>query len=103
MKALFKRERSYYCIIWLICSNLESRSFDGDKGELRLDPAEVCQILNLNPMTEEDLISYIPTLKRFSGYQLTLFLNEQSLFYLNCTIMVFVFICSGDSKVFQTS
>lgn len=55
---------------------MESHVFDGDKGELRLDPAEVCQILNLNPESEEDLISYIPTLKRFSGYQLSLFLNE---------------------------
>ena len=55
---------------------MESHVFDGDKGELRLDPAEVCQILNLHPESEEDLISYIPTLKRFSGYQLSLFLNE---------------------------
>lgn len=74
--AVQKRKKFFYCIILLIHSNLESHVFDGDKGELRLDPAEVCQIINLNPMSEDDLISYIPTLKRFSGYQLSLFMNE---------------------------
>ena len=55
---------------------LESFAFDGDRGLLRLDPVEVCQILNLNPASEEDLIAYLPTLKRFSEYQLSLFLED---------------------------
>lgn len=72
-----QKRKKYELIIILIGSYLESHKFDGEKGELRLDPAEVCQILNLNPETEEDLISYIPTLKRFYEYQRTLFLSKQ--------------------------
>ena len=49
--------------------------FDGDGETLRLDPVEVCQILNLAPEDESVLTSYIPTLKRFSEYQLSLFLD----------------------------
>ena len=49
--------------------------FDGDGETLRLDPVGVCQILNLDPEDESVLTSYIPTLKRFSEYQLSLFLD----------------------------
>lgn len=45
---------------------------DGDGKTLRLDPVEVCQILNLAPEDEDELKSYMPTLKRFEDYQLSL-------------------------------
>lgn len=52
--------------------NLESIECDGDGKTLRLDPVEVCQILNLAPEDEDELKSYMPTLKRFEDYQLSL-------------------------------
>ncbi|KAK8816158.1 hypothetical protein WA556_001103 [Blastocystis sp. ATCC 50177/Nand II] len=53
-------------------TNLESIECDGDGKTLRLDPVEVCQILNLAPEDEDELKSYMPTLKRFEDYQLSL-------------------------------
>ena len=50
--------------------------FEGENGPLKLDAAEVCQIMNLHPETEDDLISYLPTLKRFIEYHLSLFIEE---------------------------
>ncbi|CBK20106.2 uncharacterized protein [Blastocystis hominis] len=55
---------------------LESLVFDGDKGPMKLDPVEVCQILNLNPRSILELMSYLPTLKRFSEYDLSRILDE---------------------------
>ncbi|KAK8789435.1 hypothetical protein WA538_001109 [Blastocystis sp. DL] len=55
---------------------LMSFIFEGENGPLKLDAAEVCQIMNLHPETEDDLISYLPTLKRFSEYHLSLFIEE---------------------------
>ena len=50
-----------------------------EDGESKLDAGEVCQLLNLNPRDEEELLAYIPTLKRFNrDYQLTFFVNDDN-------------------------
>ena len=43
---------------------------------MKLDPGEVCQILNLTPRSILELMSYLPTLKRFSDYDLSRILDE---------------------------
>lgn len=40
-----------------------------------LDPVEACQIINLNPGDTDELVSYLPTIKRFEQYHLSNFIE----------------------------
>ena len=60
-------------------SALEEMCLGTEDGESKLDAGEVWQLLNLNPRDEEELLAYIPTLKRFNrDYQLTFFVNDDN-------------------------
>ena len=71
----FRRERSIHLFSFSIARKLLTLAFE-DNGQSKLDLAEVCQILNLNPESTKELIAYIPSLSRFKEYQLSLILDE---------------------------
>ena len=70
-----QKRKEYLSILFSIDRKLLTLAFE-DNGQSKLDVAEVCQILNLNPESTKELIAYIPSLSRFKEYQLSLILDE---------------------------
>ena len=63
-----------------MCRKLMTYEFAGDQMDaesMHLDEVEACQIINLNPGDTDELISYIPTMKRFGRYFLSNFIGGE--------------------------